>query len=297
MKQINCQRLERSVGSILWLAAVISLILVAGCSQRNEQDGDPDAKLARYAVTINPYAASINPDVNIPITSKEFSLNVNCVGEILPPHCDDNIPNWSFKKPPGTDFLKIEIPDANRANAHAEVTLDTKAYIAQYGQDATDPTSIGEHWFEIGFFPTALPFDVTVSGNRDVILTITRVRQDAAPRQEQTPEDPNLSAVPEALDLRIGPDPVNTVQSGTLTYSGPATKLLDASITGSGRTKFHLDAPSIGVAFQAGQSRLPFTIIFSPGKLDFARYDAALNLKTENGAFVRVELTGMRIAF
>src|SRR5262245_42256835 len=125
------------------LGSLAAMLFLTGCGS-----ADRDPSLAYYIVNLTPSQSPILvPDPAKTSASMDVELSVRCEGADLPPDCDKNVPNWKVRKPEGTSFLEARIADPTKPKTTATITLNIPAYLAAH----SDETSLGSHWFQIGF--------------------------------------------------------------------------------------------------------------------------------------------------
>jgi hypothetical protein len=281
---------------LLGMIGIAVLLASTGCGQLlSPQAGDQDAKLPSYEVEVFASDVMIEIDPTKPFAeTAPFKVGVSCTGKNLPPDCDQNVPNWTSRTPPGADFLTVKFGDPTLPQTTVTVIVDVQKYLLAFG---SEQSALGQHWFQIGVFPGSIPENTRLSGKRDFTITIDTPNQPPV-RQEQPPDDPRLTAVPNPMGFVIrGTDAPEAVDSGKLIYSGPLANLVEAVITGAGRSKFTLLSPSTPYIFKAGQSSVSFSVRFQTDLLDPSGYDANLIFTTDNGAVISVPLHGYRNPF
>ncbi len=295
-------RRKFSVRANLALMGIAASLFLAGCSSKsNEQEGHQEPTLGTYLVMLDPIQpANLIADPSAPNPTRKIDLAVRCDGQNLPDDCDQNIPNWRVHQPAGTSFLEITIADPTQPRTTAMVTLNVAKYLATYkGED----NSVSEHWFMVGFIPSSTPEKLKLGGVRDIVVSTASAapkdpKAPAEPRQEQPPDRPRSSVTPNRFFCIIRSlNDASATDSGVFHYSGPDTQITEASITGTGASKFAVITPTLPYALKGGSDATRVQVQFTADQLDLSRYDAILTISTANGASCNVLLGGQRQNF
>jgi len=286
-------------GLLLVAAALPALVILTGCG-RGPSTSDEDANLGSYLVNVEVPSLGARIEIDpskTTISTGPFHASVSCSPKNVPPDCDQNVPNWTSRQPPGTDFLTLQFADPTKSETDFTITLDVQKYLKAYGPN-NDISSIGSHWFQMSVYPTSVPGKLKLAGKRDFVVDVgPPYFNQTKPRQEQPSDKPRLSAVPNRMPIAIvGTNARDTeqVESGELTYSGPATQITEAALSGSGAAKFTVLAPALPYALKEGQSTARHSVRFATDQNDLNYYEAIITFSTANNAVCNVVLTGHR---
>lgn len=278
------------------LGTVALVIAASGCSYSpNEQDGHQEPTLATYEVTLSTSQVVVPFDTGAASASQLISLSVKCKGDNLPADCDQNTPGWTVRMPTAANsFLTVSIDDPTKPATTATVTLNIAAYLQQYG---SDPSSLSAHWFMVGFIPSSIPKGLKLGGFPDVVIS-PYVSTATGPRQEQPPDKPRLTVMPNpAFALIQGLTLKSQNVTNLISYSGPSTDISLISITGPGAAQFSVLSPSLPYHFEAPGNSVYLVVQFQVPQEDTARHLAYLTVTLANNQSSNLSLIGQRQDF
>ena len=254
-----------------------ALVLVPGCGiPQNEEDGQKEPVLGNYAITLLPPNIPLDLDViGPPLARYSVDLSVECLAPVPSDDCGSNQPDWQFIAPP---LVTVAILNPKSPRTTADITFNRDAYVNAHPDGANSvgaPESIS-----IRFFPTTIPKDLTLYpvGGATFVLQLQHSRV-PPPQTEQTPDKPSLIATPKLPEGFFIDDsqPVAT-RSITVTYKGPRSKLVTASIDGDGAAAYSINPGITGIPLP-GDGTGPVIIVTGDRSRGFG--SAKLTLKAD----------------
>lgn len=252
------------------------LLLLAGCGiPQNEEDGQKEPVLGNYAVTVSPPKGALSLPAITGLAKWTVELKAECLSPIPPDDCGSNVPDWDFISWP---FLEVAIANPKSPSTTADITFNASAYFNAHPDNAN---SIGapEALF-IRFFPNHSPTDMPLYPASGAAFVINLQRPGVPPPQtQQEPDKASLTVTPKVPEgfFVDESDPAPTREI-TVSYKGPRSKLIVASIEGQGAPAFSINAGIVGFPLPGDGSG---PVIFVTGDKKKAFANATLTLKAD----------------
>jgi hypothetical protein len=299
---MNAQMFEqvRAIAQRCFIAA--ALVLLIGCSAaKKEEDGDPEANIGEYRVTVLPAESNLYVDADGDTVTVQ--LKVECQGPFLPDDCATSSPDWEHIYTgkdgfPGT----ITIVNPFSPNTTATIRFDTNALKARRSPQIN---SLGNRIYveRISFRPSRVPNDLVVTG-RDWTYVRVELTVPPAERQEQNPNEPRLKIAGLAGGIiSFNPRLNEPAQILTLPmiYSGLGTTITVSGPTDlgepSGAAKFTLLSPRTITLPGDGTQPPSLRVRYEVPQEDLFTYTAGLFITVGNNRPIPIRLQGRRENF
>lgn len=233
---------ERPSRKLLWLANAAVLLSTAGCSLlQNEDEGDPEPNVGEFRISVSPTSFTV------PLTTDQGSvdmlvrLSAKCDALFPPSPCAPVVPSWHWSYHSRGPMTVEMSNDQSLTDGRAYIYFDVRTYLAGNSPRISSLPGGDSQLFE--FFPSSLPKDMVLSGNRLVTVKLTAPTS-SGERQEQPSNKPRLVVFPYNLPIPI----TNPSCSVEVTYEGPMTTL-SKEVTDSGADQFEVTAAGPGDGF------------------------------------------------
>jgi len=252
--------LDRLRRHLAWLVPA-TLLLVGGCAERNEQDGDDDARLASCSISMSESSLSFASPSDI----RTVALSMNCKSF----NPEDHL--WGCESPAG---VLVTIAESTYASTVAIVTVDPTALIVA-------DSSLG---YALRVCKIVLQIR---SGRRErLLIEPLGIRIDlpqlGGTRRETSPTKPRLQAQP--AEIWLFRSKGQKTAAPRFIYNAPRTSVTRISPEGRDAAKFTVSG--ITPPLTIGQTAvLTLAITFSGVEAsDPNTYEAQITMVTANGA-------------
>ena len=260
--------LDRVRRHLMWLLTGTLLLVISGCAEKNEQEGDEEAKMASCRISVSQSSLSFASPNDI----RTVDLSVTCA------HYNPDFLAWSCAVPIG---VSVNIAQPTSASTSATVTVD--------------PTALIDSDSSLGYALRVCRITLRIRpGFKERILSeALTISIDLPPvggtRKETQPAEPRLVAFPMLAQLSRSAGRNET--EPRFTYTGPPTKVVQVSVEGTDAAKFTLTGlqPPLPIGRMA---MLNPTITFSGADAnDHNTYQAHVILKLDNGASCSIPIS------